>query len=141
MSADDVRQWAFDVRAFAGEAPRRSADAAAEVVERVLASDSGGDGALRNAPWGAATVSVEDWGREEAAVMASGSMGVWTVLEAGTRGHRIWARGRALITPYGPRRFVDVEGMSAKGTWTKGKAGGLAVAEREADAAFDGKFG
>lgn len=135
--SDEIRAWVLDVKRFSEESPRRGAEAAAEVVERFLFDDTGGDGAFSNAPWGAATVTVEDWGREEAVVMATGSMGIWAILENGTKGHKIYARGRALSTPYGPRRFVEVKGARAKETWSRGSVAGLVAAEQEIEATFD----
>jgi len=136
MSSAEIHAWADAARRFADEWPERGARVAALELERAVATDTGGDGRLRNHPSGAATVSV-DAGSGEATVMADGSGAVWAILEYGTSAHEIHAKpGRYLLTPMGPRRFVRVSGVAPRRTWTVGAAVAMAEAEREADIAF-----
>ena len=131
-----VHEWAESVRRFGEEWPARGARVAADVVERYAQADTGGDGSLSNYRGGGIGATVEG-GSGEAAAVAAGSMGLWSMLEYGTSAHVIKPRGRFLLTPAGPRRMVQVSGMAARGTWSKGAAAGLMEAERDADAAFE----
>jgi hypothetical protein len=81
-------------------------------------------------------------GDGEALVAAAGSAGLWAILEHGTSAHTIRARNvRALTTPFGPRRMVQVSGVSARQTWSKGAASALVQAERDAAEAFAEEVG
>jgi hypothetical protein len=141
MTVDVVRQWAADARRFVAEWPNHGATVAAGEITRYVASDTGGDGRLRNHPSGPATVEIEA-GDGEAAAVAAGSLAVWAILEYGTKPHRIAARpGGFLNTPFGPRRMVQVSGMAARQTWSNGAVAGSAEAVRDAEAAFTSEFG
>lgn len=132
-----VEGWARAVARFADEWPNRGAAVASRRVDAIVAADTGGDGRLSNYRGGRATVAVEEGGGE-AAVRADGSLGLWSILEEGTKAHTVRARpGGFLATPFGPRRMVQVAGVHARQTWTKGAAAGLVAAERDAYDAFD----
>ena len=54
----------------------------------------------------------------DATVRAVG--GLWSVLENGTSAHEVAAaRRKAVSTPYGPRKRVQVRGRPPMGTWTR----------------------
>lgn len=109
----------------------------ARAVDEQLRADTGGDGALsRGKSLGRADVDV-DAGRTSADVSGAGSIGLWALLEHGSRGHTVTAeRGRVLATPYGPRPQVKVSGVPARRTWSKGVEAGMELVERDADKAW-----
>ena len=122
-------------RQVAQELPGEAAEAARPELESVLRSDTGGDGRLSNLSGGSATVQVSG-GAGRADVEAGGNRGAWRILESGTRAHEIRARGKALRTPYGPRRVVNVSGARAKRTWSRGEVPAKAAARRVGKAAL-----
>lgn len=114
-------------------------DAATE-VERVVTSAlhaATGDGALSHGRnLGRATVEVE--ARPGAAsVTAGGSMGVWAIINRGTRAHDVVAApGRPLSTPYGPRQRVHVAGAPGKQVWPRAVTAAMPRVRASADEAF-----
>ena len=131
-----VDGWADAIRSFGDGWPTVGAQACADAITQVALLDTGGDSRLSNHVGGTIGVSV-DARAGEATVMADGARGVWAILEWGTQAHEIRPRnGRYLMTPYGPRRMVQVEGVAARHTWTTGAAAGMTEAERSADEAW-----
>lgn len=112
---------------------------AAALVERAVTDhlrSATGDGALSHDKGGGrATVTVRRRGGS-ATVEASGSMGVWAIVQNGTRAHDVVAkRGRVLRTPAGPRNRVRVSGVRGRRTFTRGvTAAGPAVRRSAAQA-------
>jgi hypothetical protein len=132
VSAADIARWARDVEAFAREQPAELAEVIDERVTEQLRRDTGGDGALSNGrALGRATTRI-DARVGEAEVRADGSIGLWRLLESGSKPHEIAApRGRLLRTPYGPRRSVHVRGVRGRRTFSTGAQRGLTDASRE----------
>lgn len=132
-----VAEWGATTARFATSWPIQVANAAAERIRRQVEGDTGGDARLSNHEGGAALVEVIP-GEGAATVKATGAFEVWGILEHGTKPHRIRARYRsALLTPYGPKGMVQVAGMRARQTWSKGVAAAQGDAMREANRAFE----
>ena len=130
MGAAGIRGWARDVARFADDWPRHGAEVAAEIVTAALAGDGGGR--FSNAPHMSARVEVRGGNGSASAVGVGGG---WTWLEHGTRSHTVNAKGGGFLrTPYGPRRKVEITGMPAKRTWTRGAARAVDAARKDAAA-------
>ena len=128
--------WLSKVEDFADEVPDLGARTLTESIDDQLRSATGGDGALSRHKGGAATIESDVTNRS-AEVRASGSMGVWAIIEDGTRPHTVNARpGSALWTPYGPKAMVQVSGIAAPHTWTNGVEIGMPQVEQALDAEF-----
>jgi len=132
-AAAALGRLARDVAGFADDWPRHGAEVAADILRGELAADGGGS--FSNAPHMSARVEVRGGNGEAAAVGVGGG---WTWLQHGTQAHTVTGRGpRGLLrTPYGPRRTVNVAGMAAKGTWTRGAGRAVDAARKDATAAF-----
>jgi hypothetical protein len=130
--AADVRAWATAVRRFVEAAPGEAIAPVDEAITARLRRDTGGDGAFsRGRNLGRATTNVRR-SNGEAEVTSAGSRAVWGILQGGTVAHVVRAApGRYLATPSGPRRLVNVSGVSARHTFTEGAAAGIDDAERD----------
>jgi hypothetical protein len=136
-AAAALGRLAREVARFADDWPRHGAEVAAGVLRGELAADGGGS--FSNAPGMSARVEVRP-GSGSAEVVGAG--GGWTWLQHGTRAHTVNARsGGFLRTPFGPRRRIEITGMAAKGTWTKGAGRAVDAAQRDAAAAFSKAVG
>ncbi len=136
--ADTVAGWAESLRIFGNEWPPEGADACAEYINRQVILDTGGDSRLSNHRGGEIDIEVEGAGTEWTIVPA-GNVSALSILESGTSDHAIYSRrgpGRAVMTPDGPRRMVEVSGVSARNTWTKGAEAGIKEAEKVAEQMF-----
>ena len=128
--------WGDSLRDFGEQMPQAGADACAAEIDRQIALDTGGDGALSNLSGGGVEL-VTSGGGSEWTVAGSGNLGALAILESGTVRHSIEPRNaRALMTPAGPRAMVTVEGVTARHTWTNGAEAGLSAAERTAEQMF-----
>lgn len=135
-AGDSLRRLATRAERFERQWP---GDAAALVGRAVTAElrSATGDGALsRDKSRGRATVATRKRGGT-AVVEADGNMGVWAIIQSGTRAHTVDAgAGKVLRTPQGPRRRVRVSGVRARRTWTRGVADGMPKAKASAQRAF-----
>ena len=114
---DPLRKLARDAHLFEAQWPTAGARIFEEEASRQAASATGGDGMLSK--WrdiGSADTRVAG-GPGQATMTAVG--GLWKILENGTTPHQVAARGRALSTPYGPRKRVHVRGRAALNSWTR----------------------
>jgi len=130
--AGTIRGWGRDIQRFTRDAPRQAIRVVDDAVTQQLRRDTGGDGGFSHGRnLGRATTRVTS-SAGEAEVAASGSLRVWGILQGGTSGHEVRPGGRGLLrTPYGPRPFVRVSGVSARETFTRGAQTGLEGAARE----------
>lgn len=114
---DPLHKLARDARQFEAAWPLAGARIFEEEAARQAASATGGDGMLSG--WrsiGAADTEVTS-STGSASMAAVG--GLWKILQNGTTRHEVVARGRALSTPHGPRKRVNVRGRPAMNTWTR----------------------
>jgi hypothetical protein len=121
------------------EWPQAAARLIEDVAAREVAAVTGGDGSLSNWPslGDATTKATASTGH--ASVQAQGRL--WRVLQNGTTAHEVAARrARAILTPYGPRKRVNVRGMPGRSTWSRVLAGSNEVVERATLDAF-GRLG
>ena len=141
-----VQQWADAVRRFGEEWPPVGGKAAAGPVRDRVRADTGGDNKFSRMKRGGRTaVRVVPVDASTVDVVAAGNIGLWHILEKGTKPHRVQGkrRGRGkkakrglLATPYGPRPYVDVRGVAARRTWTESVVQGMAAAQESADRAW-----
>ncbi|HKV67682.1 MAG TPA: hypothetical protein VJN72_06300 [Gaiellales bacterium] len=111
--AATVRQWSADIQRFVDDWPAQAAEVLARAVDERARADTGGDGRFSHGKkLGRADVDV-DAGRTSADVFGAGSIGLWAILENGTR-----------------------KGVQARRTWTRGVDAGMALVERDADTAW-----
>jgi hypothetical protein len=135
VSAAEIRSWARDVRSFASDAPGDVIEVVDDAITARLRADTGGDGALsRGRSLGRASTRVTKR-KGEALGDPAGSHGVWGILQGGTKAHTIVAdRGRALLTPKGPRPKVRIPATRARHTFTEGADRGIVDAQRKLEA-------
>lgn len=139
MSAAGWSRVAADVRRFDRDAPGDAIDVVDDEITRQLRADTGGDGSLSHGRGlGTASTTVTK-GKGEAEVAASGSMRVWGIVERGTSAHTVDAGpGRAVRTPYGPRRRVHVGGAAGRDTFSASCGRGMDRAAKELEQAWAG---
>ena len=113
---------------------------AAELVERAVTGElrsATGDGTFsRGRDMGRATVKIRKRGTG-VSVEADGSMGVWAIVERGTRAHDVVAgRGKLLRTTQGPRKRVRVSGVRGRRSWSRGVQSAMPRVKSSAQSAF-----
>lgn len=148
-AAAELGAVASAARRFGTEYLRAASKLVEDEIIKQLNADTGGNGALSNAPKLKAASTRVRITSDAAYIRNAGSKVIWAWLEEGTGAHTIrrkrragrGRRGRALRTPYGPRASVSVRGMTAKNTWTKGSEAGVELAEREAVVQFEKGLG